>query len=134
MPMTTPPTTSYSRLAARWRQEANDLRDRYDDARSARLCEVHALELETAEQVGATETLTMTEAVRLSGYTDRHLRALVADGTLTNAGRKGAPRLLRSELPRKRIRQVCSGPEAADAPTGLPARRKGPRPGAPRRR
>lgn len=36
-----------------------------------------------------------------SGYSVRQLSRMVQDGTLTNVGRPNAPKLLRSQLPRK---------------------------------
>lgn len=39
---------SLRELANRWRCEADELRERYGDERSARLCENHARELEEA--------------------------------------------------------------------------------------
>ena len=130
----TPGPTPLSRLAASWRQEAQDFRERYHDDRSARLCEVHASELETAEREVAVEMVTLSEAARVSGYTERHLRALIASGVLANAGRKGAPRLLRSQLPRKVARVPAHALDDVRVPFALPERRKGPKPGTPGRR
>ena len=87
--------------ASRWRREAADLRTRYGDERLARLCEVHANELELAARAAAEERLTLEEASRESGYSHSHLRAMLASGDLPNAGRKHRPRVLRGDLPSK---------------------------------
>lgn len=88
-------------VLAGWRAEATHLRERYGAEGLALLCEAHARELETALVADAREAITLAEAVRESGYSQSHLRAMVAAGELTNVGRKGAPRLLRGELPTK---------------------------------
>jgi hypothetical protein len=50
---------------------------------------------------GEAEILTLAEAAQESGYSGDHLRHLIADGTLDNAGRKGSPRIRRGDLPVK---------------------------------
>lgn len=45
--------------------------------------------------------VSLTEASHESGYSTRQLSRMVRDGTLKNVGRPNAPRLLRSQLPRK---------------------------------
>ena len=47
------------------------------------------------------ELLTLSQAEQQSGYSYEHLRKLVASGVVPNHGRKGSPRIRRSELPRK---------------------------------
>lgn len=114
--------TALIELGAKWRAEARDVRDRYGDDRLARICEVHALELERAATALGAEELTLDEAALASGYSTSHLRALIACGELRNAGRRGRPRLIRAELPRKR------GYEPPVPSTGLARARPGPRP------
>jgi hypothetical protein len=53
--------------------------------------------------------LSLGEAAAETGYSADHLGRLVRQGRIPNAGRKNAPRVLRSDLPRK--------------PAGLTARR-----------
>jgi len=43
--------------------------------------------------------LSLEQAAQESGYSADHLRHLVADGTVPNAGRRGAPRVRRGDLP-----------------------------------
>jgi hypothetical protein len=47
------------------------------------------------------DLLNLRQAATVSGYSADHLGRLVKDGVLTNYGRLGAPRVRRSELPRK---------------------------------
>lgn len=89
------------KLIRDWRAEAGVLRERYGLDALAQLCETHATELSAAVARQQTELLTLGAAAEYSGYSTSHLRALVANGTLTNVGRKGSPRLLQGELPQK---------------------------------
>jgi hypothetical protein len=92
--------TALLSLAQRWLTEAETLR-RYGDERGAHVCELHAAEIEAAVKAANDEQLTLEEAERESGYTRDHLRHLVADGAIPNAGRSGRPRIRRGDLPRK---------------------------------
>jgi hypothetical protein len=87
-------------LPAAWRTRA-ELFGRHGAATAAACCRELAAELEGALVAAGDETLTLAEAARESGYSDRRLRELLADGSITNAGRKGAPRVRRADLPRK---------------------------------
>ena len=93
--------TELNALVTAWRKEAGQLRERYGLESLAQVCEAHATELAAAIGRHLAEQLSLKDASALSGYSTSHLRALIADGTLTNVGRKGSPRLLRGELPRK---------------------------------
>ena len=88
-------------LAAGWRSEADTLESRYSDDRTARLFRLHAAEIDEAIRAGEGEILTLTDAARCSGYTPDHLRHLVADGDIPNAGERGRPRIRRGDLPAK---------------------------------
>lgn len=87
-------------LVTRWLAEGETL-ERYHDSRGAEVCKLHAAELSDALTEFGRESLTLTEAAQESGYSADHLRHLVADGTIPNAGRKGSPRIARSDLPTK---------------------------------
>jgi hypothetical protein len=82
-----------------WRARAAEL-ERYSPA-AAEAFRVAAGELEQALREAADAELTLGEAARESGYSDRRLRELIADGSIPQAGRKGAPRIRRGDLPRK---------------------------------
>lgn len=88
-------------LATRWRVDA-DLLERYDSPLAA-VCRRHADELDGALRSEADEALDLATAAAESGYSTRHLRHLVAAGTLANLGRKHAPRVRRGDL--TKIRQ-----------------------------
>lgn len=92
---------SLKALADAWKAEAATLVRRYGDERTAHVCRLHAAELEEAIRAAEDETLTLTQAARESGYSSDHLRHLVADGTIPNAGEKGRPRIRRGDLPLK---------------------------------
>ncbi len=87
-------------LAAHWRAESSLLRG-YGAEQAAAACDRHALELEQALEVVADEALTLSEAATESGYSERRLRELLAEGAIPQAGRRGAPRIRRRDLPRR---------------------------------
>lgn len=104
-------------VAARWRVEAEVLR-RYADERGAAVCELHATELEAELRAALTEELTLQQASRESGYSERRLRELIAEEKVPNAGRKHAPRIRRVDLPHRVRRRAGAGAgydAAADA-------------------
>lgn len=86
-------------LPHNWRQRAEQLRDWGGSAEVVRLWERAASELEQALQVAGSETLSLTEAARVSGLSAGYLGDLVRAGKLSNAGRKHAPRIRRADLP-----------------------------------
>ena len=88
-------------LIESWRSEAEHLRERYSDERLARACEAHAQELEAALASEGLEALTLDTAEIESGYSRTHLRRLLREGKILNAGEPGNPRILRRSLPRK---------------------------------
>jgi len=88
-------------LAQEWRSEAERLRSRYSLDDLAKLCDTHAAELQEAIREAASEELTLAQAARESGYSERRLRELVAEEKVPNAGELGRPRIRRGDLPRK---------------------------------
>jgi hypothetical protein len=107
-------------LPSTWRERAHFLRE-YGDANTAKLWELAAKELEAALAAHGEETLTLVQAAKLSGFTADHLSAAIKKGRIPNAGRDGAPRIRRSDLPMKRV----GGP-------GRPARAESPQANAER--
>jgi len=64
------------------------------------------------------EPLTLEEAAEKSGYSADHLGRLVREGKIPNAGRSGAPRIARRNLPAKShrtARGVAEDPEQSDS-------------------
>ncbi len=88
-------------LAERWRDEHATLLRRYGDARGAQICEYHAVQLEEALHAHESELLSIAEASEESGYSASRLYHCIEDGTLPNAGRRGAPRIRRADVPKK---------------------------------
>lgn len=86
-------------LAARWRLKAEQL-ERFAPAAATAFRDA-ALDLESELRAVEDETLTLSEAAQSSGFSVDHLRHLVAAGAIANAGRKGAPRIRRADLPRR---------------------------------
>lgn len=84
----------------RWEREAETLARNLDE-RGASLLRLHATELREALRDQGSEELTLSEAALESGYSEDHLRHLVADGTIPNAGERGRPRIRRGDLPQK---------------------------------
>lgn len=96
-------TTEYpsvEALPASWRKRAKTLR-RYASESPAVALERCAAELEDTLRERDKTTFSLVEAARESGYTADHLGRLVRDGRIPNAGRPGAPRIARRDLPRK---------------------------------
>lgn len=99
-------------LAQRWLEEAETLA-RYRDERGAEVCRMHAAELGAAIESHESEALTLVQAADASGYSTEHLRHLVSNGTIPNAGRKGSPRIRRGDLPLKPGNRASDGFDAA---------------------
>lgn len=87
-------------LADAWLERAAEFR-RYAAEAQAVTLERAAAELRAALDAAASEPLTLEQAADESGMSRDHLRHLVASGAVPNAGRKGAPRIRRADLPTK---------------------------------
>lgn len=87
-------------LVGKWRSAVRTLKS-YGGEAPALTLETCANELEEALQDWKERPLTLSEASDLSGYSSDHLGRLVRDGTIPNAGRHGAPRIHRQDLPMK---------------------------------
>jgi hypothetical protein len=98
------------RLAQRWREEAAVLRRRAASPQ-ADVLESCAAELEAWAQERELETLTLDRAAEETGFSYSALEKMVRAGKVANVGRKGAPRIRRGDLPRKRTRH---GPVTGD--------------------
>ena len=96
-----------SEVLLKWRNEAALLRE-YGQEQLARACERHADEVECALRCADDERLSLSAAARETGLSVDHLARLVRHGRISNAGRKGAPRIRRGDLPRKPRRLLAS--------------------------
>jgi len=96
-------TIHVDELALAWRQRAEDLR-RYGALPSAVPFDVAADELEAALHAAEDALLTLEQAAHESGFSADHLGREVRESRIPNAGRPGAPRIRRADLPRKAAR------------------------------
>src|SRR5437660_2481237 len=101
-------------LAQKWRQEAD--RDEQRGLRDAAAMGRHfADELDAYEKNYENEILTLDQAATESGYSKDHLSWLQSQGRLPNAGKHGAPRVRRRDLPKK-PRSAPLSPASASGP------------------
>jgi hypothetical protein len=102
-------------LVPRWLAEAALFADAHALVDGARLARKYAGELEAAIKIGETEHLTLKQASDASGLSRDHLGRLVRQGKIPNAGRHGAPRILRANLPRIKGRLPDAAPHGTVA-------------------
>jgi hypothetical protein len=93
-------TEPATRLAERWREEAEVLRRR-SAVGNAEVLESCADELEAALHGWALEPLTLDGAEEESGYSKSRLRGLVREGVIEDVGHGGQVMVRRGDLPRK---------------------------------
>jgi hypothetical protein len=105
--MTDSHDTTLAALPAAWRAEADRL-ERFAPPAALAFRDA-ALQLEQALRSAESEELTLAEAALASGFSAEHLRKLVASGTVPNAGRRGAPRIRRGDLPKKASPAISAG-------------------------
>lgn len=87
-------------LADEWREEAERLRQYGADAQATAV-ESCAVELEERVAAIQQQTLTPEEAAEESGYSADHIRRLVREGKVPNAGDDSAAKIRRRDLPLK---------------------------------
>lgn len=102
-------------LVEEWRRLAGLLREHHAP-QSAIAYERCAEQLEARLEEHGSEPLTLQEASELSGYSSDHLGRLVREGKIPNAGRHGAPRIRRADVPVKP--QSRELPLAEETPRG----------------
>jgi hypothetical protein len=88
-------------LVDRLRTRAEEFRRLNAHVDGAKLIEEILSELEPVVNGAGTDTHTIAQAAKRSGYSEDHIRRLITTGKLRNVGKPGAPRVLASELPRK---------------------------------
>jgi hypothetical protein len=86
---------------AKWRSEAEALRRRHATVDGAELCKEMLTDFDAVVAAEMEVALNLQEAAAESGYSPDHLGALVRKGKIPNVGRPKAPRIRRSDLPRK---------------------------------
>ena len=87
-------------LVAVWRETAR-LLSNHEHRSTAIAYETCADALEAATQKSSEQPLTIKDASRLGGYSEDHLGRMVRERKIPNAGRKGAPRIRRADVPIK---------------------------------
>ena len=97
-------------LPAEWRTQAEGLRQFGADAQ-AKAVDRCANCLEEALLQEGDALLTLPEAAEESGYSADHLGRLIRDGKVPNAGRRGAPRIARRDLPIKATQEDSAVPQ-----------------------
>lgn len=109
---------------AKWSDEAEALRRLGAQVNGAKLIEAILADFQALGRAEASEALTLDEAARESGYTPDHLGKLLRNGTIPNAGRRNAPRILRRHLPCKpgALRAEAPTPQLVGATPGQIAR------------
>jgi hypothetical protein len=87
-------------VVAEWRDQANTFRDHAQES-VAIAYERCAKRLEVLLSEHAGTLLTLKEASAIGGYSVDHLGRMLREGGLPNAGRTGAPRIRRVDVPTK---------------------------------
>lgn len=99
-------------LVKRWRDRAGELAPYAPAAAEA----FHKAAEELASAIGdASDSVSLKEAHEIGGYSVDHLQRLVASGQLENVGKRGRPRIRRSDVPIKPGHQATTLRDA-DAP------------------
>lgn len=118
-----------SQLIARWQARREEWQRLGAQVDGARLCEEVLADFESVLAQEDDVALTLTEAAELSGYSPDHLGRLVRQGTIPNAGRPGAPRIRRRDLPIRPGSSVATSAHGSYDPVAdarkLGSRRKG---------
>jgi hypothetical protein len=117
------PAVSLEALPECWRSLATSF-EQFGGSTQAQALQCCANMLEQALHARDEALLTLEEAERVSGYSGDHLRRLVREGKIPNAGRRYAPRIRRRDVPRKACRLQSSpvGSNLAGATPGQIAR------------
>ena len=97
-------------LGARWRAKAIELRA-FGAEEQAKTLEWCAGGLEESLKEHDQESLNLQDAAEESGYSSDHLGRFVREGKIHNAGRQGAPRIRRCDLPIKATQEDSAVPQ-----------------------
>ena len=98
---------SLADLPPRWTDEATIFRKRGRED-LALFLESYLAELEAEMRNEENEPLTIAQAAAEGGYSEEHLRRLVREEQIPNAGRPNAPRIRRADVPKKPGRSVAN--------------------------
>jgi hypothetical protein len=90
---------SVAEIRERWQARLVEWKRLHVQVDGAALAGEIVADLERISENEGGDELTLTAASNLSGYSTDHLSRLIREGSLPNAGRKGAPRIRRVDLP-----------------------------------
>ena len=93
--------TPAAEIRDRWLARRDELRRLKASVDGAALCDEVLADLEKLVSDRAEKPVTVREAAKLSGYSEDHIGRLLREGKLDNVGRKHAPRVMPSALPRR---------------------------------
>jgi hypothetical protein len=88
-------------FATKWSKEANAMRHLGAMVNGAAILTDVLADFESVISGQSDEVLTMAQASKESGYSADHLRLLIRQTKIPNAGRRRAPRIRRRDIPRK---------------------------------
>ena len=111
-------------LLHRWTTDAATLRG-YGDSRGADMLERLTNEARAAIESAGDELLTLEQAARVANMHPDSLRHLVASGRIPNAGRRGAPRIKRADVPRRPAKAEGSAYDPGADAIAILSRQKG---------
>ena len=100
-------------LRVRWEARRDDLRRLHAQVDGAVLIDELLGEVSSLCASQSLEPVTLAEASRIGGYSVDHLQRLVRRGTIENMGRKGSPRIRRSDVPVRSGSDLPSGSTAS---------------------
>ena len=108
-------TTALTDLPTIFRERAAFLRENAAAEQAATAWDRAAIEVEAALHAHGLETLTLLDSALESGYSSDHLGRMIREGKIPNAGRRGAPRIARQDLPGKRVATESASRDVANA-------------------
>jgi hypothetical protein len=105
-------------LLARWAQRRDEWRKLRVAVDGATICEEVLEDLDALQRAEGEAVLKLADAAMVSGYSLDHLARLLRDGKLPNVGRKGAPRIRLTDLPKRPQATLAGrGPKSYDPGT-----------------
>ena len=104
--------TPAGEIRDRWLARRDELRRLNASVDGAALCDEVLADLEKIVSDPAEKPVTIREAAKLSGYSEDHIGRLLREGKLDNVGRKHAPRVMPSALPRRAGLALAHSPRA----------------------
>jgi hypothetical protein len=94
-------TPAEKEVEERWLKRRDEFRRLRVSVDGAALCDEVIADLDRLREERDGQTLTLSDAAILSGYSREHLARLVRSGKLANAGRKHSPRVMAADLPKR---------------------------------